>query len=768
MTKNQRVRRIIKGLASGLCLCYGGMVFAGSATVSGTTGTNPTYIVVPDEYAGKEGQFVATASSSNTTSVSYGSPYKEGDWACITRTTRSYGALSYSLTTPSGTSYQGGSVTLNSLERGSYTVNVEQSRLSSTVYYKLNKSYWADTEVQTFSDLSYYVQHNTLPAGAGVSGTPMSTNVNSSSSSVTANISVASAYIVVYGVDDTPAEPPSSGNENTSGSTNITITTGTDAGVYTLISSLFGYIYDMQSILSSSNNQIRSELLSYIMELQSAYQIADTQLAATIQNQINALVEAVSMDVAGLRAALEAQIAEIAANSEEADVAIISDYSARLAELANQLEALTSIGEQNMDELIDKINVLANAVSMDVAGLRAALEAQIAEIAANSEEADSAIISDYSTRLAELANQLEALTSIDEQNMDELIDKINVLANAVSMDMAGLRAALEAQITEIAANSEDADAAIISDYSAKLAELANQLEALTSIGEQNMDELIDKINAGDAENAAALQNMELVLKLYCDSLKDALGNRIAILEETISALQRALQQRMQTLEDRLTYSLMTDEELTALEESQKTVASALAQHIAGLNVTIGQYKTDNKDFSELEEQLNSLVAEYYTVCNNLENVRYVIELRSSSELALHRKWIKELQELTISLQLMVDAQSETIALQVDRIAELNTMIANLEQALRNEQEMLKRELTEYIDGNVNVIHNEIVDIVEQVKTLRDNITTLATGSYSSGNSSSGGGHIYDYSGTSEASIKDDRDLRTSSETALDF
>ena len=67
----------------------------------------------------------------------------------------------------------------------------------------------------------------------------------------------------------------------------------------------------------------------------------------------------------------------------------------------------------------------------------------------------------------------------------------------------------------------------------------------------------------------------MVLKLYCDSLKDALGDRIAILEETISALQTALQERMQTLENRLTYSMMTDEELAKLEEEKQAAVNSL-------------------------------------------------------------------------------------------------------------------------------------------------------------------------------------------------
>ena len=64
--KRHNMKFTLKGFLAGILFSAGGLTFAGSVTVSGTTGTNSTYIVIPEEYAGKEGQFVATATSSNT------------------------------------------------------------------------------------------------------------------------------------------------------------------------------------------------------------------------------------------------------------------------------------------------------------------------------------------------------------------------------------------------------------------------------------------------------------------------------------------------------------------------------------------------------------------------------------------------------------------------------------------------------------------------------------------------------------------------------
>ena len=95
-------------------------------------------------------------------------------------------------------------------------------------------------------------------------------------------------------------------------------------------------------------------------------------------------------------------------------------------------------------------------------------------------------------------------------------------------------------------NRQNADDAL-DELEAKLTELERQLADLNDVGELSIDEIIAKIQAGDAANSEETEHLKVVLKLYCDSLKEALGDRIAVLEATISALQSALQERLQTL-----------------------------------------------------------------------------------------------------------------------------------------------------------------------------------------------------------------------------
>ena len=103
---------------------------AGSATVSGASGSATSYIVIPDEYAGKEGQFVATGTSTNQNSaVTYGTPYITDDQAYLETRYTTYSGFKYTLTTPSKMSYTGSSKTLSSLEKGTYTVTITQEKI---------------------------------------------------------------------------------------------------------------------------------------------------------------------------------------------------------------------------------------------------------------------------------------------------------------------------------------------------------------------------------------------------------------------------------------------------------------------------------------------------------------------------------------------------------------------------------------------------------------------------------------------------------------
>ena len=485
------------------------------------------------------------------------------------------------------------------------------------------------------------------------------------------------------------------------------------------------------------------------------------------------------------RARLQTQLDNLSGAFNERLEVILQEYEQRIEKVKGQIEDLES---DTKTDLITQKALLEQECRNEIANLNRSYADKIAElqkklsgdpenadlyhaqIAALEKELTSKISEtnlSYQKLILEIDRQLRRLSGKSATELlaelMELQNKRDIVEAAInSSDYSDKLAALDAGKRQ---NADDAHA----ELETKLAELEKQLEALKAVGELSIDDIIAKIQAGDAANTAEIENLKVVLKLYCDSLKDALGDRIAILEETISALQTALQERMQTLENRLTYSMMTDEELAKLEEEKQAAVNSLANQIAGVQLAVEQARKEGKDTSALEEQLSALTSEYYAAQNDLENIRYVMELRSTSELALHRKWIKELQELVAALQNTVAKQGETIAQQGEAINGLKETVANLEKALRDELANLKDELKEYVDGNVGELNAEIADLLGQVETLRDNVVTLATSSYSGYHSSTtGNGYQYNYSGTNKDEIKDDRDLRTSDTTALDF
>ena len=166
--KKQNLRTITGAFLTGICLFYGSNAVAGSVTLAGTTGTNSTYIVVPAEYEGKEGQFVATATSSNQTTISYGQPYISGEFAYVKVTQKSYSGVTIQITPPGMSTLTTSSYHFDSLPKGSYSVTLRQQETTSTTSYSLYKNYWADTEEETFSDMLYYVKNGTLPAESGM------------------------------------------------------------------------------------------------------------------------------------------------------------------------------------------------------------------------------------------------------------------------------------------------------------------------------------------------------------------------------------------------------------------------------------------------------------------------------------------------------------------------------------------------------------------------------------------------------------------------
>ena len=465
--KKQNLRFFTGTLLTGLCLFASTSVFAASVTITGPTGTYDSVIVIPPEYEGLEGTVVVTASSSNQDTVSYGEPYFSGEFACVAKYFTTYSEVSKSISMPyhkNGT--QG---TTSNLASGSCNISCSQKKSVRHVSFVLRKEYWKGTEQQTFDELLHYAKFGSYPAESRIEIPPSSVDYGTTETTITSGVTINSAYLVVFGVDDeTSTVTPETGGD---GSVNVNVSTsGTDEGVYLLISSLFDYVGEIQNILRASDESIRSELLTYITELQNAYQQADSQLAITIQNQINALNSALSNDIASLRSSLEGQIAALRnqiSGLQTQQNALLSEFYSLKADLLTAIQNNSADIGKLSEELKEKYDALITANTT----LRSDLQKEIAELGEAYKEADAALIADYSSKLS-------ALQTLMQQADSSLADNIRNLQSAYQTADLQLKENLELQIANLRNQMSDADKQVMQEIAALEMAMNNADDAL--------------------------------------------------------------------------------------------------------------------------------------------------------------------------------------------------------------------------------------------------------------------------------------------------
>ena len=513
--KKQKLRTLTGFLLTGICLFCGNSVIAKSVTLTGSTGTNTTYIVVPPEYEGKEGEFVATATSTNKNTTSYGEPYISNYVTYVEVTETTYGNVVIQLSFPAGGSTSSSKYNIASLTKGSYTVRLSQQKKVTQLRYSLHMNYWSTTDSR--QDLLYYAQNGTYPAQSGVTVKPEITK-ESDSETITSGLSVASAYIVVYGVeDDTVTTTPNTGGSSESGENNITVnvtTPGTDEGVYSLITSLFGYVSEIQNILSASDDAIRDELARYITELRNDYQQADAQMAVTIQNQITALDSALSTDIASLRSSLEMELASLRnqiSGLQTQQNSLLEEFYSLKTELQKAIQENSSDIGKLSEELKAKYDALVNANTT----LREDLLKEIAKLANDYKEADEALIADYSSKLS-------ALQTLLQQADSNLSSNINSLQTAYQNSDLKLKENLELQLSNLRSQLNESDQQLLQEIAVLENAMYNADEALQADYSNKIAALEQGLSNEGAALRAEINNLQKNYQIANTQLKENL------------------------------------------------------------------------------------------------------------------------------------------------------------------------------------------------------------------------------------------------------
>ena len=498
---------------------------------------------------------------------------------------------------------------------------------------------------------------------------------------------------------------------------------------------------EMRQLIESYAAAIRLEMTTADTALQTRLQAILDSLNGTLDERLQFLLAECDERIREIQNKIAAQDSAEKLRLIEQKAVLQEQWNRATADIQAQYEA--KLADADLSE--SERNAMEKEWTEKLAGTNLLYQRQISEVERQLREYGSKSIAELNAELEKLQTERSMIESA--LNSTDFNDKILALENGRDTGNAEQRLAWEEQLEK----------------------LRKQLAALEAIGELAIDDLIARIEAGDAANGIELENLRFAFEAYCADLRAKLSAKIESLEKTVIELQKLLSARISTLENRLKYTLMTDEALAEAEENKMLNLNALANQIAALQLVISDKTARGEDVSREQAELNSLLVQYDEAETDLENIRLAIELRANSEFALHRKWILELQELTKNLQSTIDIQAKTIAEQKDEIDSLKTALANLEAALRNEMALLKQELKDYTDANVEELKGIIADLRAQLSTLHDNVMTLATSSYSSYGSSSTGNNNYQYSGASNKDIiTDDRDLRTSDSTQIDF
>ena len=518
---------------------------------------------------------------------------------------------------------------------------------------------------------------------------------------------------------------------------------------------------------------IREHYDGLIAELEGRSSAADAELRELIENYAAALRSEMTVADEALRARLQTMISNLSGAVDGRLEMILGQYDDRIQTLQDELSTIDANEKTELEtrKLILEEQWRAAVAQLNTEyGQSVSAEATPAELAAREKEHQEKIAEvnlEYQRQILEITARIAWLPQKSAAELMSELARLREERAQIAQAIAGTDYNDKAAALTLGHDSEEAEK--IAALQDQIRQLQTLLDAVVTFGEVNVELLIAKIEAGDARNVAEMETMKRVLQAYCDEIKTRLSERIADMEEVIAALQNLLTRRMRSLENRLKYSLMTDETLAELQETKKTLVDALANRVAALTSLVESRAANGEDVSIERSELAGLLTQYWEAGDDLNDLDTVMELRNGGEYALHRKWIAELRELAGNLQKTVTEQNETLTAQQTEIAALKTVVQNLENALRDEIARLNENILNYVDDSDGDLKTQITDLVNQLATLRENVVTLAGSSYTSYGSAANGTSSYSYSGASNKDIPaDDRDLRTGSSSQLDF
>jgi len=283
------------------------------------------------------------------------------------------------------------------------------------------------------------------------------------------------------------------------------------------------------------------------------------------------------------------------------------------------------------------------------------------------------------------------------------------------------------------------------------------MEALEKVLDLKYEEVLAKVKAGFSEYQVALDEFQLYISNY-------LKSELSAMQQKIEAIASAINKRMDTLEARLDYSVMTDETLAAKKQALSSQLASIAEQIAETETSLHSAEANGSDTTLLTSRLATLTNEYQSVKSDLDNVEYVIKIRESSELALQRQWINELQELCAGYEAKFRSLTEKDVEQDARLDALEKQLAKLQASYDAFVKTVNEKFSQLED-----LPDALATLQAEINGLSDSVKSVASGTnaYTIGGSSSAASSVSNAGGTSNV-YEDKRDLRTDATSSLSF
>ena len=433
-------------------------------------------------------------------------------------------------------------------------------------------------------------------------------------------------------------------------------------------------ISNLDSKYAAESGRLSSELErtnDRLAELEKAYAAGNKELESEINalkldqlslsNRIANLEATHSRDVSSLQsqineknAVLNDKIDSAVADLRQEQLAAENRYREQVRELNDRLAGL----EAKLDAKVDRLSDADRELYKEIAALREKLAGHQAEL-----EAVKAAHERDIAALEEQYRELDAEYQADKAELDSRIADIET-------DIVGLREKHEADIAAIHTEINEAAQGLNEEIKTLYQELAAQKEAMEN-HKQEVVQAIDRI------------------------------------QQQIALLDAAINERLTNLENRIRYSVYSDEKLAELKKAYEQKVREKEAEIATLDIEIRKQQEAGQDVALLVEQRNQALTELEKLRNELKDIEFAIVIRNDeSEFAVHEAEILQLKKELAALrnstdalikdlqQQLIDTEKKLLAL----IEEIKAGAAGENQELRQELEVFKEQVLELIES----------------------------------------------------------------------